>query len=233
MPTRIWVLIILTSTMFGVNDSAAQLTPSAKVEMVPWGEAEVPLEQIESIAEGLHPNNTGTSNPDRINPVLLQSILKDTAFLNSRWHLNKGEPIPRDYVASLTLDADQIAWTKENGIKDSNKTINVILQNVADDLRIKASHCEASARGWASLITVSINTVKADRTAISGLEVWYVPKGWADFKDRWNRCRTLSSPSAQNLAPGLYMMRVSNGDAVPVPIGGDGKDTTSVDLLVP
>jgi hypothetical protein len=214
-------------------DIARQALEPRSIELVEWEKARHPLGQIRASC-------------DRIESVLyldhkeelplVASIRANTEFLRERASIGKNNPVPKAYAESLQLDAEQlisfqIEWN-EKRLTDPRK-IHEILQDISDDLETKASHCKQSIRGWASLITVAINTLKKDGDTVQGLEVWYVPKGWAETEDRWTRCSKLSSPAkTEKVPPGKYVIRISKGEPVPVKIGGDGKNEQSIDLLV-
>jgi len=208
----------------------AQTTKASPVvEMVGWRAAERPFDDLAQDAAAVR---ASLSSANTKAADVLASILASTTFLRDRWtHSLEHPPIPKSYVDSLQLDADTLASLPARKLSDQD--LNAILQDVADDLQVKAAHCKASPKGWASVITVNINTVRQGNP-VAGMEVWYVPKGWADVPDRWTRCSKLSNPAvAGALPPGKYMLRVASGQPVPVKIGGNGKDEQSVDLLVP
>jgi hypothetical protein len=196
-----------------------------KVATVPWVKGADSLSKLS--LEGVQA---------KFDPGLIQSINESSDFLKEKWGTDSTQtPIPRAYLESLELDSEQLSRAAQasKNEKVSREQLNAMLKDVAEDLAIKASHCKSSSTGWASLITVEIRTLK-DQRPVAGLQVWYVPKGWADMPDRWTRCSKLSTPtSAGSLPPGLYMMRVEKGDPVPIRVGGDGKDTQSVELLAP
>ncbi len=204
-------------------------SPTQKVEFLGWKSAERPLTDLNKNAFALQ-TSVAKSNHDAAE--LLISIRASTTFLRDRWtHSLEHPPVPKSYVESLQLDADTLGGLTGRRLSDQNT--NAILRDVADDLEIKVAHCKASLKGWASVISVNINTLKQGNP-IAGLEVWYVPKGWADVPERWMRCPKLSSPAtAGQLPPGKYMVRVAGAPAVPVTVGGSGKDEQSIDLLVP
>ncbi len=213
-----------------IAQSTPKTTPSSeKVEMVGWRAAARPLDDLAANALAVQTSVAATNGKA---PDLLTSIRTSTTFLRDRWtHSMQHPPVPKTYIDSLQLDADTLGTLPARKLSDQDT--NAILQDVADDLEVKAAHCKASPKGWASVITVSVNTVKQGNP-VAGMEVWYVPKGWADVPDRWTRCSKLSSPAvAGQLPPGKYMLRVASGQPVPVKVGGNGKDEQSVDLLVP
>ena len=221
------VALVLLLCASAALAQAPKTTP--QVEVVGWRSAERPLD---GLAQDVVSAQASLSATNAKGADLLASILASTKFLRDRWtHSLDHQPIPKSYVDSLQLDADTLGSLPAKRLSDPD--LNLILQDVADDLEVKAAHCKASPKGWASVITVSVNTVKQG-SPVAGMEVWYVPKGWADVPDRWIRCSKLSSPApAGQLPPGKYMLRVASGPPVPVKVGGNGKDEQSVDLLVP
>jgi hypothetical protein len=212
-----------------------QSSSADEVATVPWRDGGRSISQLKGGPETVEPRPQFVSA--KFDRTLVHSIRESSNFLKQRWAEDpERKPIPKVYLESLELDASQISRA-ENASNDetvSRQQLNSMLKDVADDLEIKASHCKSSSKGWASLISVEIKTLKADQSPAKGLAVWYVPKGWADTKDRWLRCSKLSTPTnAGNLPPGLYMLRVENFAPVPIRIGGDGKDTQTVELLAP
>jgi hypothetical protein len=226
-------LSVLLSAAFALLLGAAAFAQTARnsseVETVGWKAAERPFTDLAENAGTLQSAMAAT-NDTAAN--LLASIRVSTQFLRDRWtHSLEHQPVPKSYLESLQLDADILKNLPARKLSDHNA--NAILRDVADDLAIKAAHCKASIKGWASVIAISINTLKQGNP-VTGLEVWYVPKGWADVPERWMRCSKLSSPAlAGLLPPGNYMLRIAAGEPVPVRVGGDGKDMQSIDLLVP
>lgn len=225
-------ILSLVAAMTGqsVLGLASQIAEQEKVQMSDWKEAQRPLADLKGLSYSW-------SSTDGLQVQWLISIRESTAFLHEKWGEFPRGPIPTAYLSSLRLDSDllrEVFHANESEPDDQQKEhIDRVLQNIAEDLAIKASHCKTSAKGWASLIWVDINTLRMDGSVVKGLEVWYVPLGWADVKDRWLRCLKLSSPaSVGQLAPGKYMIRVEGGESVPVKIGGDGKEKQGVDLRV-
>jgi|ERR1700730_506998 len=230
-------LFLSLSSSAARRASPAQLVDADTIELVRWREATRPFSILSDDAANLANTSIAAANPSktagpRFDAKLVESIRENTAFLQQRWAADTQHGgIPKDYLAGLQLDAEQLRGVVA-AARATEKT-NGILQDVADDLQVKASHCKSSSKGWASLVSVDINTLKPDGSVVKGLEVWYVLKGWAESSDRWTRCRKVSSPaSAGKLSPGKYMMRIANGEPRVVQIGGDGKDAQSVDLLV-
>jgi hypothetical protein len=225
------MLLLCSNGSAARQSSPAQLTDTGKIEVVGWKEGIRPFSQLSGSARDL-----ARILPE-FDPDLMKSIGESIEFLRQQWMGNPdAADIPKAYFASLQLDADQLSRVLDSADQrtPADEKTREILQDVADDLQIKASHCKSSSSGWASLIRVDISTLKADGSVVKGLEVWYVPKGWAAAADRWTRCRNLSSPATtEKLPPGKYMLRVANGEARAFRIGGDGKDVQIVELLVP
>jgi len=223
------LLLLWVEAGFAQSKQKTHANPGEKIEVVGWRAATRPFDELAENASVVQ-ISMAAGNERAAN--LLASIQASTKFLRDRWtHSMQHQPIPKTYVESLQLDADTLGGLVARKLNAADAI--AILQDVADDLEIKAAHCKASPKGWASVISVNVNTIKQGN-AIAGLEVWYVPKGWADVPDRWMRCAKLSSPAvAEQLPPGNYMVRVASGRPVPVKIGGNGKDEQSVDLLAP
>jgi hypothetical protein len=67
--------------------------------------------------------------------------------------------------------------------------------------------------------------------------VWYVQRGFFDTKSQYDRFRKQSSPTDERgLPPGRYQFWAQKGKTVfeptPMSIGGDGRETTELDLEV-
>ena len=183
-------------------------------------------------SEVMRPKNDGTGNKRAvtvdISPELVKSVQTSSEVLNEKWMANKGGSVPLAYVESIKLDSALLG--KLPDLKNNQPQANAILRNTAEDLAVKAEHCRLSPNGWASLISVKVNTLKGGKV-VSGLEVWYVPRGWADVPEMWVRCASLSSPATVDLPPGVYMLRVSDAQPITTKIGGDGKAEMGVDLV--
>lgn len=165
--------------------------------------------------------------------ALLTDIADDTMYLHDKWMSAKAEPSPAIYKSALEVNKSLLEEVVNKGL--SAEKALPILQDVRDDLRVKAEECKKSSRGWDSLIELTIITVK-DLQPVSGYEVWFVPKGWADRPEKWERFPKLSSPSIKRLAPGRYMFRLKKeveARAEPVTVGGEGKPRMEQDMRVP
>jgi hypothetical protein len=160
---------------------------------------------------------------------LLDGITSNVQVLLTQWGKDVSDG-PQAYYAGLAGDDDLLKNLLDK--KPPKVQMQKVLQAVADDLRIKAAHCVKSPEGWAALIKVVVITRKGGKV-VPEYEVWFVPLGWADVVERWQRFPKLSSPTENPLAPGVYMMRASNGASVRIEIGGDGKNQHEIDLIAP
>lgn len=195
-------------------------------ETVAWGDFEPVLVGLASKASDIQ---KALGKEDTKTTQLLDSIKSSVQVLLREWGRDVSDG-PKSYYLGLTSNDELLKNVLEK--KFSNAQALKVLQSVADDLRIKAAHCVKSEGGWATLIN-AIVTTKKDGKVVTEHEVWFVQLGWADAPERWERFPKLSSPTEKSLAPGIYMMRVKNGESTPIEIGGDGKNQQGVDLIAP
>ena len=86
------------------------------------------------------------------------------------------------------------------------------------------------------MIEVTVHT-KANGGVVPECEVWYVPKGLSNKKERCKKFDRNSSPTSHALPPGNYFMWAKRGEGVgerlPVSPGEDGRVDKIVDLRAP
>lgn len=185
---------------------------------------------LDKIHEAANYRLTVLSSEQVRQAALTQSITKNSGFLSAKWQEDGGKrALPQSYIDQLKGDQELLNVVSSADTPDALKTR--ILQDVADDLDVKSAHWKASAANWATLVHVSVNTLK-DGKVVGNHEVWYVPRGWADVDSQWIRCSKLSSPAEADLPPGVYMLRIDDAAGSPFKIGGDGKDQQTVELRV-
>jgi hypothetical protein len=188
-----------------------------------WDEGKVIFSALRDNNLFLQRSVRGGNNTKAIQ--LTASIRSNIVDLEKAWG---NTPTPISFFKSLALNAKLLEELTKKDLSE-NKNLEV-LQDVADDLRIKAAHCKAF--GWANNAKVSVNTKRNDGTVVSGQEVFFVSFGKAKNRKNWKRFSQLSSPTnEESLTPGVWMMRIKNGEASKFEIGE--KVTLSVDLIVP
>lgn len=219
--SKLSLLILLTPLL---APCAAALP---RQETVDWGTFGSLLNSIQSRASDL--KQAQGQETDAKAAELLDGIKSSVQVLLTQWGKDVTDG-PKAYYAGLTGDDELLKNLLDK--KPPKAQTQKVLQAVADDLRIKAAHCVKSPEGWAALIKVVVVTRKGGKV-IPEHAVWFVPLGWADVVERWQRFPRLSSPTENPLPPGVYMMRASNGESVPIEIGGDGKNQQEVDLIAP
>jgi hypothetical protein len=108
------------------------------------------------------------------------------------------------------------------------------LSNAVISLETKAGYAIANEDTWADLIEVTVETMRG-KEPISGLEVWYCSRGWAESKPHWYRFSALSTPTTERLPPGIYLVAAGapNIDAVPMRVGLNGQRKIYFVLHVP
>lgn len=233
MRSKLLILMVLFTS--GIDDllgcPLVNVNPYRQAEpeqrKVRWSEYSTPLSTINDGIHGLRFRD-GITSPLR---ALLDQAKTLHDFLFNRWaHADPGSSSPAAYHNALTADGDILLGLAQKPFSDPD--FSPTLEAVVQDLKVKADHCRLSPKGWDGLVTVVVNT-KNGTNVVHGFEVWFVCKGWAKDQSKWKRFSKVSSPTSETLAPGVYLMRLrADGDAVPVEVGGDGKESKEVDLLV-
>ena len=162
--------------------------------------------------------------------ALVDQMKTHSAFLSNQWATSCCEATPAIYLESLEQNVSLLKSVLDNQIREDE--ISPTLQVVEQDLRVKATHCKQSAKGWDALVVVSVNARKGNQN-VDGLEVWFVPKGWAKVESKWKRFGKVTCGTSEKLAPGVYMIWLKGSTPVPIDIGGNGQETKEVDLLAP
>jgi len=168
----------------------------------------------------------------------LDNITEYMKFLESV--IRSGEPIPKEYLASVDLDAKLLKRLagQESGSEPERKRLYEELKELESDLTLKIT-AERGSSDVARLVQVFVHAKKGDQE-VGTYEVWYVPKGWVSdpsvFK-RFDRLTDPSNPASMNLAPGNYFIWLRKGppvtDRQPVSIGAHGEAKREIEVAVP
>lgn len=184
----------------------------------------------------------GNKTPDGGNQARiaqsLNSITDYMKFLESV--IRSGEPIPKEYLESLDLDAKLLRrlTAQKSRSEAEREMLYRGLKELEFDLTLKIT-AERGSSDVVRLVQVIVHAKKGDQK-VGAYEVWYVPKGWASestvFK-RFDRLTDPSNPPSMNLAPGNYFFWLSKGkpvtDRQPVSIGIGGEAKREIDVAVP
>src|SRR2546421_93478 len=109
----------------------------------------------------------------------LKSISDNVKFLESI--INSGKPIPKEYLESLTLDAEllkRLSGQRSNSNREKSRLYHG-LKEVESDLAIKVGHVKKGRGEGVKLVQVFVHAKKGDQD-VGAYQVWYVLKGWAD-----------------------------------------------------
>lgn len=228
----ITILFIVTSqALYGQPQSnSQQQTAPPQEAVVQWEDYIDTFADLMNLHRAL---NRSLGARDRRIKVLLEDISRDISFLRAEWRGNAGSESPATYKASLEVNVALMSEVVKKKLPP--KKALPVLQDVRDDLRVKAEDCRLNPQGWDALVEFTVHTKQAMQP-VSGYEVWFVPKGWADKPEKWARFSSLSSPTAKPLAPGRYMIRLKKESATapePVTVGGEGKPKQDHDMRVP
>lgn len=203
------------------------------------GQTDAPLE-AERIFDSMHASvlalQSKHGNKDKTLAATLREISEQIRHLQRTANARPDIPRPQIYLESLNSIADLLKSLVDNQVTDKQlkKTIN----EVASDLAMKVAFTKGSRGDSFQLVEILVHTLKSSRDEVSGYEIWYVPKGWADYPgtEKHKRFHRLSSPSVMKLAPGNYLIwAVKEGPAserIPVTLGGDGASKNRVQLSV-
>jgi hypothetical protein len=112
------------------------------------------------------------------------------------------------------------------------------LSSVAEDLRVKAEHCEKT--GLASRLDVKVVTKRNGLDEVRGLKVLYIEKFFqSDPSARPHEFRGFSSPAEDSLVPGRYVFWARepgasgrNGERKEASVG-NGLSQASIEVLAP
>jgi hypothetical protein len=111
-----------------------------------------------------------------------------------------------------------------------------VLREVNADFHTKVIYSKSSRGQPLREVEAIINTVKAGKGEVSGYEVWYVPRGLADYPEEYKRFDNLSTPAIMLLPPGNYFLWATRDNVVcerrPVTLGDDGRSKRYYDLPV-
>jgi hypothetical protein len=217
-------LVMSASIVAGARGALAAPQTTTPPPPVPWADAGRVLASIVEIASADWSGHSGVVRD------AIAGVRRDGEYLISRWKGTEGKPVPRGYVDGLQADADLLRTAQQTRPLTPPKEKQVL--ETADDVRLKAQQCQQSKAGWAELVLVSVKTVDRTQQPATGREVWYCPRGWADLESKWQKFPTLSSPTQERIAPGMYMFRIGTGPSEPRRVGGDGLPQAALELIV-
>ena len=231
-PSRITILLVTLSasqvtysqTSLDPKASATQETTQAMVGWKDYGDV------LGSLCQSVAKLKVKLGTKNQQSAALVEQMKTHSDFLFNQWGNASGEATPATYFESLEQNVSLLKSVLADEIPE--KEIFPLLEIVELDLRIKASQCKLSNKGWNALIVVSVNARKGN-DKVDGLEVWFVAKGWAKTESKWKRFAKVTCGTSEKLAPGIYMMWLKGSVPVPIEIGGSGLDAKEVDLMVP
>lgn len=146
------------------------------------------------------------------------------------------DKLSKIYLESLVVY--EIFFKKYAGteIKPPDDKLKNKFEELDKELNAKLVFAKASRGNISSSISVVIKTIRNGMEE-GGYEVWYVPKGWADEKDHYQRFDNLSSPSIMDLPPGNYFIWTLKGNSKteprPLSLGEDKRSKRVIELNVP
>ena len=143
---------------------------------------------------------------------------KDTYWYS--WHVDN-LVLQKAEKAKLQSKADGLIWVVAHPGLDSAEPTGTekkpgskaarLIQEVAQDLNIKADNARHSADGLGREVLVKVRTKREGRE-IEAYEVWYVQRGMLDDKSFYTRFGKLSSPTEErSLCPGRYALWARKG----------------------
>lgn len=156
-----------------------------------------------------------------------------TASLKKR-PIGKDEPL---YAKSLQASLDALKQIQSGDVKSDQQV--KMYAGVVADLQTKAAFEAKNSKEERRLLKVTAATKRAG-AEVTGLQVWYVPRGWDGTGQHEEKFPNNSSPSAHTLPPGAYMMWTRDpddkdkvGEKTPVSVGENGAAETNTDLPAP
>jgi hypothetical protein len=162
------------------------------------------------------------------------------AFLKQKWaDDHETTSVPDSYWESLETDGralwalshDRSGSGGENLRRQLTPSEFTLLGYIVEDLEVKADHCRKSAKGWAELVEVTVNT-KKNGTPSANHTIWYCERGWANMTTHWLRFANVSTPTKAKLPPGVFLVRADATPSCPMTVGGDGKPVMQFDLEI-
>jgi hypothetical protein len=159
------------------------------------------------------------------------AALSQLQALSAKWPADS----PNDYRENLAGDVAAVQSALAVGTADR---LAETLQSVAEDLEVKLEHCQLSGGKLGGSVLVRVRTV-AGAQEIRSWQVFYMPRVFeAAATASPDVFPQLSSPTAETLVPGRYVMWVRDpstsrlGERTVVKVG-EGKKELALDLPVP
>ena len=168
----------------------------------------------------------------------LSAELRDTvsqiSALRADVVLSPNAPQPERYLTNLSSYASFMQRIIEKPLPE--RDMLRVIREIRLDFHAKAIFSKSSRGQPLRQIETIVNTMKDGKAAISGYEVWYVPKGLVDYSDEYRRFDNLSTPAIMPLPPGNYLIWASKGrwssERRPLTLGNDGRSKRQYDLPV-
>jgi hypothetical protein len=159
------------------------------------------------------------------------AALSQLQTLSARWPAES----PQNYRDNLAREVGALEAALAAG---DPRRLAATLESIADDLEIKLEHCIRSGGALGGAVTVRVRTVQAG-SEVRSWQVFYLPRVFeAAPNPSPDLFPQLSSPTAEALVPGRYVMWVR--DPVSASVGertivkvGEGKKELLLDLPVP
>jgi hypothetical protein len=87
-------------------------------------------------------------------------------------------------------------------------------------------------------VELIVTTFDKDGKEVQNCEIWFVLKGWANYKDRYDHFDKPSSPASRDLPPGNYVVwtRMGSAEGAQVPLkdlGIDGQKSRAISIPAP
>jgi len=164
----------------------------------------------------------------------LADSFEQVTFMQRRWEPHMAASDEQIKAFELDLFALNVASLETNDTKAL-----AIVEEVTEDIKLKAEHCLKSGAGLGRPVLVTVETLRTGRR-IMNLQVTFIPKilEFQPNPERWGVFPKESSPTSLELAPGKYLMwtRYSGTDTYGPPTivsVGRGKTTQNWDLPAP
>jgi hypothetical protein len=159
------------------------------------------------------------------------TALSQLQMLSTKWPAES----PADYRDNLSGEAAALDAALKAGTADS---LAATLEAIAEDLEVKLEHCNLSGGKLGGSVVVRVRTVAGSQERGSW-QVFYMPRVFeAASNASPDLFPQLSSPTAETLVPGRYVMWVRDpatsrlGERTVVKVG-EGKKELILDLPVP
>jgi hypothetical protein len=171
------------------------------------------------------------SAPVRAAQRRASTVLSQLQMLSAKWPAES----PGDYRDNLSGEVAALDAALKSGTADS---LAATLEAIAEDLEVKLEHCNLSGGKLGGSVVVRVRTVAGSQEKGSW-QVFYMPRVFeAASNASPDLFPQLSSPTAETLVPGRYVMWVRDpatsrlGERTVVKVG-EGKKELILDLPVP